>query len=137
MPRLLAIDYGLKRTGLAHTDDEQLIASALETIETRYLIVYLKEYFTKHKVETIVLGYPTHLNGQDTHATPLVRTFIDELEKNFKNIKIALENEHFTSKIALQTIESMGVKVKRYNKELLDKVSATIILQSYLSKHQK
>ena len=137
MPRLLAIDYGLKRTGLAHTDDEQLIASALETIETRYLIVYLKEYFTKHKVEIIVLGYPTHLNGQDTHATPLVRTFIDELEKNFKNIKIALENDHFTSKIALQTIESMGVKVKRYNKELLDKVSATIILQSYLSKHQK
>ena len=137
MPRLLAIDYGLKRTGLAHTDDEQLIASALETIETRYLIVYLKEYFTKHKVETIVLGYPTHLNGQDTHATPLVRTFIDELEKNFKNIKIALENEHFTSKIALQTIESMGIKVKRYNKQLLDKVSATIILQSYLNKHQK
>ena len=137
MPRLLAIDYGLKRTGLAHTDDEQLIASALATIETRHLIAYLKEYFTKHKVETIVLGYPTHLNGQDTHATPLVRTFIDELEKNFKNIKISLENEHFTSKIALQTIESMGIKVKRYNKELLDKVSATIILQSYLSKHQK
>jgi putative Holliday junction resolvase len=137
MTRLLAIDYGLKRTGLAHTDDEQLIASALETIETRYLIEYLKKYLAKYNVETIIIGYPTHLNGQDTNATPLVRAFIDQLKQNFKNIKIDLENEHFTSKIALKTIESMGVKVKQYNKQLLDKVSATIILQSYLSKHQK
>ena len=137
MARLLAIDYGLKRTGLAHTDEDQLIASALETIETRSLMEYLKKYLTKYKVELIVVGYPTHLNGQDTHATPLVRALVDQLEKNFKNIKIALENEHFTSKIALHSIESMGVKVKQYNKQLLDKVSATIILQSYLSKHQK
>ena len=136
MPRILAIDLGTKRTGLAVTDPLKILANPLETIETSLLMNYLKSYCAKEAVEAIVLGLPTRLNGQDNEMTPRVLKLKEELEKAFPEKKIALEDERFTSKMALKSMIAMGSKKKDRKEKAgnLDKVSAAIILQSYLEK---
>jgi putative holliday junction resolvase len=133
MPRILAIDYGLKRTGIAVTDPLKIIATGLTTIESPKLISFLKEYFKKEEVELILMGEPKNWDDTDTHATPLVKKAVDKLKKEFPNIPIKLVDERYTSKMASSAIIDMGLKKKqRQDKSLVDKVAATIILQEYL-----
>ncbi|HSF56223.1 MAG TPA: Holliday junction resolvase RuvX [Algoriphagus sp.] len=136
MPRILAIDLGTKRTGLAVTDPLKILANPLETIETGQLMTYLKSYCAKEEVETLVLGLPIRLNGQDNEMTPRVMKLKEELEKAFPEKKIALVDERFTSKMAMQSMIAMGSKKKDRKEKAgnLDKVSAAIILQSYLER---
>ncbi len=134
MSRLLAIDYGTKRVGLAVTDPLKIIASPLDTIHSKDVIAFLKNYHLKEKIEAFIVGMPKNLNNQDTNATGLVKQFIKLLEKNFPGMPIHLVDERFTSKMALQTMIAGGTKKKdRAKKENLDKISAAIILQSYLA----
>lgn len=133
MARLMAIDYGKKRTGLAVTDPLQLIASGLTTVATHELIPFLKKYFAAEPVETIIIGEPKNLDGNATHATPLVIECIRIIKKNFPDIPVVKVDERFTSKMAFQTMIDSGLKKKdRQNKALVDEISATIILQEYL-----
>lgn len=136
MPRVLAIDLGTKRTGLAVTDPLKILANPLETIETNQLMAYLKSYCAKEEVEALVLGLPIRLNGQDNEMTPRVMKLKEELEKTFPDKKIALVDERFTSKMAMQSMIAMGSKKKDRKEKAgnLDKVSAAIILQSYLER---
>ncbi|PZX50526.1 Holliday junction resolvase RuvX [Algoriphagus chordae] len=136
MPRILAIDLGTKRTGLAVTDPLKMLANPLETVETSTVLDYLKSYCEKEEVDTLVLGYPTRLNGQDNEMTPKVITMKDRLSKAFPDKKIELVDERFTSKMAMQSMISMGSKKKDRKEKAgnLDKVSAAIILQSYLER---
>jgi putative Holliday junction resolvase len=135
MPRVLAIDLGTKRTGLAVTDPLKILANPLETIETSQLMAYLKSYCAKEEVEALVLGLPIRLNGQDNEMTPRVMKLRQELEVAFPEKKIALVDERFTSKMAMQSMIAMGSKKKDRREKTgnLDKVSAAIILQSYLA----
>lgn len=133
MPRILAIDYGLKRTGLAVTDPLKIIATGLTTIESKQLIPFLKNYFSKEEVELIIIGEPKNLDDSDTHATPFVQKIIKELEKNFPLIPVEPVDERFTSKMASRAMIEMGLKKKqRQNKALIDEIAATIMLQDYL-----
>jgi len=133
MPRILAIDYGLKRTGIAVTDPLKIIATGLTTIESPKLIAFLKEYFKKEEVELIIVGEPKNWDETDTHATPLVRKIVEKLKKEFPSIPLKLVDERYTSKMATDAIIEMGIKKKdRRDKSLVDKVAATIILQEYL-----
>ncbi|MDP4261520.1 MAG: Holliday junction resolvase RuvX [Bacteroidota bacterium] len=133
MPRIIAIDYGLKRTGLAVTDPLQIIATGLTTVESGQLIPFLKDYFSKEQVELIIMGEPKNMDDSDTHATPLVEKCIKELQKNFPNIPVKKVDERFTSKMASQAMIDMGMKKKqRRNKALIDEIAATILLQDYL-----
>jgi putative Holliday junction resolvase len=133
LPRIIAIDYGLKRTGLAVTDPLQIIATGLTTVETRQLIPFLKDYFSKEQVELIVIGEPKNMDDSDTHATPLVEKCIKELQKHFPHIPVKKVDERFTSKMASQAMIDMGLKKKqRRDKALIDEIAATIILQDYL-----
>jgi putative holliday junction resolvase len=133
LPRILAIDYGLKRTGIAVTDPLQIIATGLTTIETPKLFPFLKEYFAKEVVELIIIGEPVNWDESDTHATPLVRKAIEKLKKDFPNIPVKGVDERYTSKLAFQAMIEMGLKKKqRREKGLVDKIAATIILQEYL-----
>ena len=133
MPRIIAIDYGLKRTGLAVTDPLKIIASGLTTIESRELVPFLKDYFSREEVELIVIGEPRNLDDSDTHATSLVKKVIKDLEKKFPTIPIQTVDERFTSKMASRAMIEMGLKKKqRRNKALIDEIAATIILQEYL-----
>lgn len=133
MPRILAIDYGLKRTGLAVTDPLKIIATALTTVESPKLIQFLKDYFKKEAVELIVIGEPKNWDESDTHATPLVRKLVEKLKKEFPNMPLKLVDERYTSKMASNAIIEMGIKKKdRRDKSLVDKVAATIILQEYM-----
>lgn len=133
MARIMAIDYGKKRTGLAVTDPLQLIASGLTTVPTHELIPFLKKYLATEAVETIVIGEPKNLDGNATHATPLVTECIRILNKNFPQIPVKKVDERFTSKMAFQSMIDSGLKKKdRQNKGLVDEISATIILQEYL-----
>ncbi len=133
MPRILAIDYGTKRTGLAVTDPLQLIANTLTTVETKTLVEFLKNYVAKEDVETIVVGKPSRLDGTDTHATQAAEKFVSSLRQIFPLIKIEQVDERFTSAIAQRTLLEMGLKKKdRQKKENIDQVSAALILQTYL-----
>jgi putative Holliday junction resolvase len=133
MPRIIAIDYGLKRTGLAVTDPLQIISTGLTTIESRQLIPYLKEYFKRESVELILIGEPKNWDDSDTHATPLVRKVIVQLQKEFPTIPIKTVDERYTSKMASQAMIEMGLKkMQRRNKALVDEIAATIILQEYM-----
>lgn len=133
MGRILAIDYGTKRTGLAVTDPLQLIANTLTTVETKTLVDFLKGYLLREDVETIVVGKPTRLDGTDTHATQAVEKFVNSLRQIFPLIKVEQVDERFTSAIAQRTLLEMGLKKKdRQKKENIDQVSAAIILQTYL-----
>lgn len=135
MPRVLAIDLGTKRTGLAVTDPLKILANPLETVETNQLMTFLKAYCAKEDVEALVLGLPIRLNGQDNDMTPRVLKLKQELEQVFPEKKIALVDERFTSKMAMQSMIAMGSKKKDRREKAgnLDKVSAAIILQSYLA----
>jgi len=135
MSRILAIDYGKKRTGIAVSDPLQMIAGSLATIETLEILTFLKNYVEKEEVEKIVIGYPKTLNNQLAEITAEIENFAQILKKEFSIIKIEFFDERFTSKMAFQTMLKSGIgKEKRKNKALIDKISATIILQNYLEK---
>ncbi|NVJ87528.1 MAG: Holliday junction resolvase RuvX [Algoriphagus sp.] len=135
MARILAIDLGTKRTGLAVTDPMQIVANPLETIPTEQLLDFLKKYFEQEPVEDIVLGLPKNLQGGATDMTQAVNHFKEKLEELYPSKKLHLIDERFTSKIAMQSMISMGSKKKdrREKSGNLDKISATIILQSFLA----
>lgn len=138
MPRVLAIDHGLKRTGLAVTDTLQIIASALDTVETRELMAYLKKYVAKEAVEGFVVGLPVNLNGTDTDATATVRAFINELKAQFPQHWVEPTDERFTSRMAQQTMLESGISKKaRRDKGTVDRISATILLQGWLEQRQR
>lgn len=133
MARILAIDYGQKRTGIAVTDPLQMIANGLTTIETPKLYAFLTDYFGREEVETIVIGYPKTLRNEPAEVTKLINPFIEKLRKLYPDKKIELIDERFTSKMAFQTMIDSGIgKKARQNKALIDQISATIILQNYL-----
>lgn len=133
MPRILAIDYGLKRTGIAVTDPLKIIASGLTTVESPKLIAFLKDYFQKETVELILVGEPKNMDDSDTHATPLVKKLIDRLQKEFPAIPLKTIDERFTSRMASRAMLEMGLRKKqRQNKALVDEIAATIMLQEYL-----
>lgn len=133
MSKILALDFGIKRTGIAVTDDLQLIASGLTTVETSKLIVFLKEYLQKEAVVLFVVGKPKQMNNTESESEPLIQKFLHKLQGNFPNIPIRREDERFTSKMAVQSMIDSGLsKKKRQNKGLVDEISATLILQSYL-----
>jgi putative holliday junction resolvase len=133
LPRILSIDYGLKRTGLAVTDPLQIIATGLTTVESKTLIPFLKEYIIKEDVVLIIIGEPKNMDDSDTHATPLVEKCIEELSKAFPKIPIEKVDERFTSKMAKDSMLEMGLKKRqRRNKALVDEIAATILLQEYL-----
>lgn len=135
MARILAIDYGLKRTGIAVTDPLQIIASGLTTVESPKLIPFLKEYMRTEVVELILIGEPKNWDDSDTHATPLVRQIIQRLQKEFPAIPLKAVDERFTSKLASRAMVEMGMKKKqRQNKALVDEIAATILLQEYLER---
>jgi putative Holliday junction resolvase len=134
MSRILCIDYGKKRTGIAVSDPLQIIATGLTTVDSHELISFLKKYFRQEKVELIVIGEPKNLDDSDTHATPLVKEIIKRLEKEFPNIPIKKVDERFTSKMAKQAMIEMGMKKKdRRNKRTVDEIAATIMLQEYMA----
>ena len=133
MGRILAIDFGKVRTGLAVTDELQIIASGLTTVNTKELIPFLKEYISKESVELFVIGLPKQMNNEASESEALITPFINKLETQISNIPIKRIDERFTSKMAFQTMIDSGLKKKqRQNKALVDEISATIILQSYL-----
>jgi len=133
MARILALDYGKKRTGIAVTDPLQIIASALDTVDSNELIGYLKRYFQQETVEKIIIGYPLNFDDSPTDATPLVEKFIGKFQHVFPNLPVEKWDERMTSKMASQSISQMGLKKKdREEKGLIDQVSAVIILREYL-----
>lgn len=133
MGRILAIDYGVKRTGLAVTDPLRIIATALDTVETPGLIEFLKKYFQKESVDEIVIGMPKQLNNQDSETAPAVRKFVEIFKNTFPEKPINLADERFTSSMAQRVMIAGGMKKKdRQVKGNVDKISATIILQSYM-----
>ena len=135
MGRLLAIDFGVKRTGIAVTDELQIIASGLTTVETENLIAFLEDYTRLEKVEKFIIGKPKQMNNDDSESEVHIQKFLDHLKRKFPSIPFEREDERFTSKLALQTMINSGLKKKqRKNKSLIDEISATIILQSYLYK---
>ncbi|HEU4861382.1 MAG TPA: Holliday junction resolvase RuvX [Chitinophagaceae bacterium] len=133
MSRIISIDYGAKRTGLAVTDPLQIIATGLTTVESKQLIPFLKDYFAREEVELIIIGEPKNWDDSDTHATPLVEKFIKQLQKNFPNIPVKKVDERYTSKMAKDAMLEMGLKkIQRRNKKLVDEIAATIMLQEYM-----
>jgi len=133
MARILAIDYGLKRTGIAVTDELQIIASGLTTVDTKALLIFLKEYTNKEDVELFLVGEPKQMNNTASESEALILPFINKLKQLFSNIPIKRVDERFTSKMAFQTMIDSGLKKQqRKNKALIDEISATLILQSYL-----
>jgi putative Holliday junction resolvase len=133
MARIICIDYGGKRTGIAVTDPLQIIATGLTTIDTKDFIPFLKEYFSKEPVEKILIGWPLNLDDTPTHATPLVENAIKQLNKHFPSIPVEKVDERFTSKLAKDAMFEMGLKKKqRRDKKLLDEIAATMMLQEYL-----
>lgn len=133
MARIICIDYGGKRTGLAVTDPLQIIATGLTTVESKTLIPFLKDYFARETVELILIGEPKNWDDTDTHATPLVEKCIKDLQKNFPAMPIKKVDERYTSKMAKDAMLEMGLKKKeRRNKALVDEIAATIMLQEYL-----
>jgi putative holliday junction resolvase len=133
MSRILSIDYGLKRTGIAVTDPLKIIATGLATVESRELISFLKDYLSREEVELIIIGEPRNWDDSPTHATPLVEKIIKELQKHFPAIAVKKVDERFTSKMAKDAMLEMGLKKKqRRDKGLVDEIAATILLQEYL-----
>ncbi|NVO09840.1 MAG: Holliday junction resolvase RuvX [Bacteroidales bacterium] len=133
MGRILALDIGRKRTGVAVTDPLRIIANGINTIPTHTVIEFLTEYFSKESVDTIVIGFPRQMNNQLSEAVTYIQPVINRIKKVFPSMIIELVDERFTSKLAFQTMIDGGVKKKdRQNKALVDTISATIILQSYM-----
>ena len=136
MSKIVAIDFGLKRTGLAITDEKAIIASPLCTIDSINLMDFLLELSKKEQFSTLVLGYPTRLDGSDTHITENVRILKDVLAKQFPNCLVDFQDERFSSSRAMETIHFAGKKKQMKEKSLVDKLAATLILQDYLSEHE-
>lgn len=137
MGRILAIDFGLKRTGLAVTDSLKIIANGLETVPTHTLISYLESYFRKEAVDEVVIGMPKNLDNSDTDSTAGVRIFIKSFKKKFPAVPLHEHDERFTSKLAMQAMIAGGMSKKdRRERGNVDRVSATIILQSYMEASQ-
>lgn len=133
MGRILAMDYGEKRTGIAVTDELRLIASGLTTVSTKEVIAFLLEYVKKEKVDVFVIGEPKQMDNTPSQSEEFIKPFIKLIAGTFPNIPIARHDERFTSKMAFQSMLDGGMKKKqRKNKALLDEISATIILQDYL-----
>lgn len=134
MARILAIDYGAKRTGIAVTDPEKIIATALTTLDSPTLLDFLKEYLAKEPVESIIIGMPVNSDGTDTHATPLVRGMIRKIRKAFPTIPLQEVDERMTSVMARSAMLEMGMKKKdRRKKGNVDRIAAALMLQEYLS----
>jgi putative holliday junction resolvase len=137
MGRILAIDYGGKRTGIAVTDPLQLIATSLEMVRSHELIAFLKQYLQKETVDAFVVGMPKKLDNTDTNGTLLVNRFLVQLKKEFTEMPVHLIDERFTSKMAMDTMIAGGMKKKdRRIKGNVDKISAVIILQSYMESNR-
>lgn len=137
MARIIGIDYGLKRTGLAVTDPLQIIGSSLDTVETAKLIDYLKKYFETEEVDTFVIGLPQKLNGKAAEILPQIEAFAQSLQTLFPEKNIAWQDERFTSRQAQAVIiQTVKGKKKRQEKGLVDRISAAIILQEYLEKNR-
>jgi putative holliday junction resolvase len=135
MPRILAIDFGQKRTGIAVTDELQIIASGLTTIPSETTITFLKDYFAKENVAKVLIGEPKQMNGQPSESTPIIEKFVNQFQKNFPEMKVDRADERFTSKMAFQTMIDSGLnKKQRQNKGLVDEIAATIMLQDYLTR---
>jgi putative pre-16S rRNA nuclease len=133
LARIISIDYGRKRVGLAVTDPSQIIANGLDTVAAKDVLTYLEKYFQTEEVECIVVGYPKQMNNEDSESVKYLKPFLGQLKKKFPDMPIELVDERFTSKIAFQTMIDGGLgKKARRDKALIDKVSATIILQSYM-----
>ena len=133
MARILAIDFGKKKCGLAVTDSLKIIANGLDTIETNKLLDFLSKYIEKEPVEMFIIGKATRFSGEESESMPMAREFASKLQNKFPSTPITWVDERFTSKIAFQTMIDSGLKKKdRKDKNLVDKISATIILQSYL-----
>ena len=133
MARILAIDYGEKRTGIAVTDPLQIIATGLATIESKELIPFLKKYFLQEQVEIIIIGLPKNWDESDTHGTPLVKEAIKRIKKEFPQMPLKTVDERYTSKMAKDAMLEMGMKKKdRQVKGNVDVIAAAIILQEYL-----
>lgn len=136
MPRILAIDYGQKRTGIAITDELQIIASGLTTIASETAIDFLNKYFEKENVCKVLIGEPKQMNGEPSQSTEIIELFVTKFKKTFPNMELIRVDERFTSKMAFQTMIDSGLKKKqRQNKALIDEISATIMLQDYLSRY--
>ncbi|HSD14492.1 MAG TPA: Holliday junction resolvase RuvX [Flavobacterium sp.] len=135
MPRILAIDYGMKRTGIAVTDDLQIIASGLTTVPSETVIDFLKDYFTKENVGKVLIGEPKQMSGEPSESAPIIEAFVVKFKSAFPEMTLERVDERFTSKMAFQTMIDSGLKKKqRQNKALIDEISATIMLQDYLSR---
>lgn len=133
MARILAIDYGRKRVGLAVTDPSQIIANRLTTVATNTIWDFLSNYFLKERVETVVVGYPKQMNNEASDAVRYINPFLRKFQLTYPDMKLEIYDERFTSKMAFQTMIDGGLKKqKRQDKELVDSIAATIILQSYL-----
>jgi putative Holliday junction resolvase len=135
MGRIMAIDYGRKRVGIAVTDELQIIANGLTTVASHEIFIFLKSYVSREKVDTFVVGEPKQMNNQPSESLKYITPFVNRLKKDFPDIPVEMADERFTSKMAFQTMIDAGLKKKdRQNKKLVDTISATIILQSYLEK---
>ena len=132
MPKVIGIDFGLKRTGIAITDELQIIASPLDVVNSSNLMEYLEKLILKENISKIVLGYPTRIDGSDSHITENVRMFSSVLQKKFQKIEVILQDERYTSKESSRVVYTFGNKKQQKNKGILDKISAAIILQEYL-----
>ncbi len=133
MARIMAFDYGQKRTGIAVTDPLQIIPNALATVETPKLLEFVQNYCKEEEVEAFVVGEPKHKDGNDTYLTPIVRTFADKLRELYPEATVTLWDEQFTSVLAKSAILAAGYKKKqRQDKGMVDRVSATIILGDYM-----
>jgi putative Holliday junction resolvase len=132
MPKAIGIDFGLKRTGIAITDELRIIASPLDVVESSKLMDYLVQLTSREKIELFVLGYPTRLDGSDSHVTENVRILKLEIEKTFPTIQVVFQDERFSSSESRRAIHAVGNKKQQKNKGLVDKISAAIILQDYL-----
>ena len=138
MSRILAIDYGQKRTGIAVTDTLQMIANGLATVETKGLEKFIVDYVAKEDVSVIVVGKPTQMNGEDSENMKRIEPFFNRLKKLFPEKEITYYDERFTSVLAHQTMLQSGIgKKARQNKALVDKISATIILEDYMQRNGK
>ena len=138
MPRIIAIDYGTKRTGLAVTDPNKIIATALDTVHSAKVIEYLKDYLKREAVEGLVVGEPKQMNNTPSEITPQLNVFLRQLKDAFPDLPIYRVDERFTSKMAMQSMLIDGsTKADRRNKELIDQRSAVIILQTYLDSQSK
>ena len=133
MPRILAIDYGIKRTGIAVTDEMQMIAFGLTTIPSESALDFLKDYFSKEKVKSVIVGEPKQMDGTPSQSAEIINAFVIKFKVAFPEMKVERVDERFTSKMAFQTMIDSGLnKKQRQNKALVDEIAATIILQDYL-----